>query len=140
MHGEFGEDYEKTDKNDEHDCVYDKTLGQDKLKQVKLMSRDGEDSKKKFIGAHAFMIVVASDDGESFQSIDKWKDLIRSDNQLAPINLVFIQKTLEESSESIVSEAMILKKCQGSDFEGATTVSNKDMSNDEFTTAMDQAI
>ena len=36
------------------------------------------------------MIVVASDDGESFESIDKWKDLIRKDNRLEPISLVLI--------------------------------------------------
>ena len=36
------------------------------------------------------MIVVASDDSESFESIDKWKDLIRKDNRLEPISLVLI--------------------------------------------------
>ena len=34
VHGEFKEDCEKTDKRDDHDCVYDVALGQDKLKQV----------------------------------------------------------------------------------------------------------
>ena len=36
------------------------------------------------------MIVVESDDGESFESIDKWKDLIRRKNGLGPISLVLI--------------------------------------------------
>ena len=97
-----------------------KTFRQDKL-ILGLYSRNGDNIESKFDESHAFMIVVASDSLESFQSIDKWQELIRKDNPRVPISLVLVNKN-EYESEMTVTEAMVKKKSKESNFEGAIGV------------------
>ena len=70
------------------------------------------------------MICVASDQIESFNSIDKWKDLIRQTNPIEPIQLVLIDKS-NTGSDEVVTKSMMQKKSDLENFEGVIVVSGE---------------
>ena len=82
----------------------------------------------KFKNSDACMIVAASDSRESFDSIDKWSNMIRTaDEKERPICLLLVNFNEEDESKMAVTEAMIKKKCLQSGFEAAIKISNKAM-------------
>ena len=75
------------------------------------------------------MIVVASDSRKSFDSIDKWSNLIRNaeDKRKRTIYLLLVNKNEEDESKMVVTEADVKEKSLQSGFGGAITISNKAM-------------
>ena len=85
------------------------------------------------------MIVAASDQQESFDSINEWRDLYRETRTTQPIFLVLVAKS-EDASKHIVTETILQQKCEEENFAGVITLNNKDMDHKDYCKIFDSAV
>ena len=87
-----------------------------------LINRGGHDDKDELWDeSHSFFILASSDSQQSFDSIDKWKGLIRKQFANQPIMLVLNDKS-NGSGNQVVTQAMMQKKSDDESFEGVLVV------------------
>ena len=79
------------------------------------------------------MILVASDDQKSFDSIDQWRDLIRKMYAKEPIQLVLVSKS-DDARDHKVTESMLDEKSRLDDqlMDGAIVLDAKNMEHEQY--------
>ena len=102
-----------------------------------MWNRDGEDQTSEPHCGKLFMIMVSSDSKKSFESINKWTQLIRKDFAKEPVYLVLNVKDTGGAVE--VNEPMLQENCfQSSDgITGLIVINNKGMSHTELCGILD---